>query len=377
MARPRKFNVDVQNLYCKTDTRTNKVYWQYKHPVTGRFIGLGTDRDAAIDAAVEANRRIAESKSSHLNLLLSSVSDNNASPKVLASGMLIRTWAEKYLAIQHERMKAGEIKQCTVNARIYGVQVLLRSSADVPLSCADTKIFSTLIDEYKNRGKNRMGQSLRATWIDMFKEAQHAGEVAPGFNPAAATKSPRVKVARLRLDLSEWWQIFHKAEGKPYLQNGMLLALLTAQRPTDLCEMKFSDVWDDHLHIAQSKTGAKLALPLSLRLEQLGTSLGEVIERCRGTGRSKYILHYTIRGKKYGTQVKPTVMSVMFANARDATGINWKDGAPPSFYEQRSLSERLYYQQGIDTKVLLGHKHQRMTDLYHDDRGKEWTKLVI
>ena len=21
--------------------------------------------------------------------------------------------------------------------------------------------------------------------------------------------------------------------------------------------------------------------------------------------------------------------------------------------------------------------HQRMTDLYHDDRGKEWTKLVI
>ena len=123
MARPRKFNVDVQNLYCKTDTRTNKVYWQYKHPVTGRFIGLGTDRDAAIDAAVEANRRIAESKSSHLNLLLSSVSDNNASPKALASGMLIRTWAEKYLAIQHERMKAGEIKQCTVNARIYGAQV--------------------------------------------------------------------------------------------------------------------------------------------------------------------------------------------------------------------------------------------------------------
>ena len=67
----------------------------------------------------------------------------------------------------------------------------------------------------------------------------------------------------------------------------------------------------------------------------------------------------------------------MFANARDAAKINWGDGTPPSFYEQRSLSERLYHQQGIDTQVLLGHKHQRMTDLYHDDRGKEWTKLVI
>ena len=377
MARPRKFNVDVQNLYCKTDTRTNKVYWQYKHPVTGRFIGLGTDREAAIDAAIEANRRIAESQTSHLNVLLSSMAGNGSTTSPLASGMLIRTWADKYLAIQQDRMKSGEIKQCTVEARAYGVSVLLRTAADVPLSSADTKIFSTIIDEYRSRGKNRMGQSLRATWIDLFKEAQHAGEVAPGFNPAAATKSPRVKVSRLRLDLSEWKRIFQQAEGKPYLQNGMLLALLTAQRPMDLCGMKFSDIWDDHLHITQSKTGAKLALPLSLRLDPLGITLGEVVDRCRGTGRSKFLLHYTTRGRKYGTQVKPTVISVMFANARDAAKINWGDGTPPSFYEQRSLSERLYHQQGIDTQVLLGHKHQRMTDLYHDDRGKEWTKLVI
>ncbi|HCJ5889806.1 TPA: integrase, partial [Klebsiella pneumoniae] len=40
--------------------------------------------------------------------------------------------------------------------------------------------------------------------------------------------------------------------------------------------------------------------------------------------------------------------------------------------EQRSLSERLYREQGIDTQKLLGHKTMKMTDRYNDDRGKEW-----
>ncbi|MCP0941511.1 integrase, partial [Klebsiella pneumoniae] len=52
-------------------------------------------------------------------------------------------------------------------------------------------------------------------------------------------------------------------------------------------------------------------------------------------------------------------------------------GTPPSFHEQRSLSERLYREQGIDTQILLGHTSKTMTDRYNDSRGKEWKKLVI
>lgn len=33
-----------------------------------------------------------------------------------------------------------------------------------------------------------MAQVVRTTLIDVFKEAQHAGEVPPGYNPAEATK---------------------------------------------------------------------------------------------------------------------------------------------------------------------------------------------
>lgn len=45
----------------------------------------------------------------------------------------------------------------------------------------------------------------------------------------------------------------------------MLLAVVTGQRLGDIPDMKFSDVWDDMLHIEQEKTGVKLAIPLSLR----------------------------------------------------------------------------------------------------------------
>lgn len=44
----------------------------------------------------------------------------------------------------------------------------------------------------------------------------------------------------------------------------------------------------------------------------------------------------------------------------------------PTFHEQRSLSERLYREQGVDTQKLLGHKTQKMTDRYNDDREKDW-----
>lgn len=59
-ARPRKHNVKIPNLYCKLDKRTSKIYWQYRHPVTGSFIGFGTDDEAAKAAAIEMNRITAE-----------------------------------------------------------------------------------------------------------------------------------------------------------------------------------------------------------------------------------------------------------------------------------------------------------------------------
>ena len=73
-------------------------------------------------------------------------------------------------------------------------------------------------------------------------------------------------------------------------------------------------------------------------------------------------------------------LSARFEEAREGAGLEFKEGLPPSLHEFRSLSERLYRAQGINTMVLLGHKHQSMTDIYNDDRGLtkgEWKTLSI
>ena len=63
-------------------------------------------------------------------------------------------------------------------------------------------------------------------------------------------------------------------------------------------------------------------------------------------------------------------MSYRFEQVREGalTDKEW-DGFPPSLHECRSLSERLYREQGIDTMRLLGNSRQSMTDLYNNDRG--------
>ena len=159
----------------------------------------------------------------------------------------------------------------------------------------------------------------------------------------------------------------------------MLLALLTGQRISDITKMKFSDVWDGHLHVQQEKTGARIAIPLSLRCEVLGLSLEEVINRCRDSILSPYILHHTRRSgsSERGDPVTPHTLRAHFMAARKATGLKWETGAAPTFHEQRSLSERLYRKQGVDTRTLLGHKRQEMTDKYNDDRDPGWKRLVV
>lgn len=43
----------------------------------------------------------------------------------------------------------------------------------------------------------------------------------------------------------------------------------------------------------------------------------------------------------------------------------------------RSFAERTYRDAGYDTKVILGHKHQKMTDKYNDERLDDYTYITI
>lgn len=112
----------------------------------------------------------------------------------------------------------------------------------------------------------------------------------------------------------------------------------------------------------------------------LNITLAQVIKRCRDRGVSPWLLHHVTssRNVKAGEQVGENSLSVSFKLAIDSTGNSVEDGKTmPTFHEQRSLSERLYEGQGINTQQLPGHSSDRMTAQYHNDRGLEWAKVKV
>lgn len=373
-ARPRKNNVSVPNLYPLYSRKVNKVYWRYKHPVTGKFHALGTNEAEAIAIATEANTRLAEQRTRQIL----AISDRTATSK--GKAITTSTWLDRYQAIQDDRLKSGDIRLNTYKQKAKPVSLLRERAGMKLISAVDVRDIAQLLDEYIAAGRPRMAQVVRSVLIDVFKEAQHYGEVPPGYNPALATKQPRRKITRQRLSLEEWKKIFDIADATHrYMGNAMLLALVTGQRLGDISRMKFSDIWDDHLHVIQEKTGSKIAIPLSLRLNAINWSLRDVVARCRDYAVSAYLVHFfrSTSQAERGAQVKANTLTMNFSKARDLARIDWGEGSPATFHEQRSLSERLYKEQGLDTQKLLGHKTQQQTDRYHDDRGKGWSKVAL
>lgn len=373
-ARPRKNNVSVPNLYPLYSRKVNKVYWRYKHPVTAKFHSLGTNEAEAIAIATEANSRLAEQRTRQIL----AISDRIATSK--GKAITTSTWLDRYQAIQDDRLESGDIKLNTYKQKAKPVSLLRERAGMKLISSVDVRDIAQLLDEYITAGQPRMAQVVRSVLIDVFKEAQHYGEVPPGYNPALATKQPRRKITRQRLSLEEWQKIFDIADARHrYMGNAMLLALVTGQRLGDISRMKFSDIWDDHLHVIQEKTGSKIAIPLSLRLNAINWSLRDVVARCRDYAVSPYLVHFfrTTSQAERGAQVKANTLTMNFSKARDLAGIDWGEGSPATFHEQRSLSERLYEAQGVDTQKLLGHKSPNQTAKYHDDRGKEWAKIKV
>lgn len=202
-------------------------------------------------------------------------------------------------------------------------------------------------------------------------------------SPAAHVKPPRAPGLRKRLTLETWQSMMTLAKTGPqrWVPAMLLLALATGQRRADLAKMKFSDVVDGHLRIEQQKKarkliGARVAIPLTLRLEATDMTLGDVIELCRGIGAPGE----TLLRQSNGKPIEMSSLSARFAEhiAAVVGPDAYKQYERPSLHEVRSLSARTYISEGMAPAVvqtLLGHKHAEMTALYLNDRGltdAEW-----
>lgn len=285
----------------------------------------------------------------------------------------VSQWAAQYDAI----LSALPIKPKTLQNKRCNVAHIVAAIGTAPIRSVRPMDIAIMVRSIWDSGRQFTARRVLIEAKSMMNEAVLAGWIHT--NPADAVKPLPARIRRRRLTLDQWqaihaWSI---ENGQPWHPHALRLALVSGQRRADLCKMGPSDVWGSHLHVIQQKTSARIALPLSLKLDALDLTLGDVIDACKGYAPPGE----TFIRKKNGTRLGAAALSAMFKHARDAACEEWGgDGLAPTLHECRSLSERLYRAQGIDTKTLLGHKRQSMTDDYNDDRGlsrNDWKTLVL
>lgn len=377
------------NLYSKTVDGV--TYFQYKDRRTGQFIGLGTDKAAAIKDANAMNPVIAAQLASWR---IESIITETPSRKQTGKGRSVEAYYEDRYSPDMEAQKArGEIGSSTVYNRRSAMNGVINLKGQVLVSEFTGKDAVDIYTHYEEQGKTRMAQSIRSALVDFFRHSIGDGERTD--NPILLTRTPKHEVKRQRLLLDEYLAIHDTAvqlakDGQVpwFLPRGMNLMLTCGQRPGDVVKFMFTDVkpidGDPCLHVIPSKNKGKvlLQIPTRLRLDAVDLSLADAIADCRDQVLSRYMLHYDRQrgGRiKKGAYTSENTLNRHFVTARNASGLTWDEtkGTPPTIYELRSLAKRLYMKQGIDTKTLLGHSTEQMDKLYADGRGREWTKLVL
>lgn len=293
-------------------------------------------------------------------------------------GISAKEWIKRYQQIQRDRLDSGEISSETFknksgHARLFAEKFGSRGIKDI-----ETKDIVAIIDAYKAEGKLSMAHVLRATWKDIYKEAQYAGEVDSGYNPPEHVRNIRLKAQRQRITEHD---IIAIMKTRTYMKNSNLraaikLAITTGLRISDIASLKFSDVKDGYLFVATQKSRGKtkLAFPLTLTNPFLNESLDAIIKECRS---SRIVTQYLIHGKngeKKGKKLNRIYLSELFRQAKMRCEPQVSESTF-SFHELRSFAERTYRSEGYDTKTLLGHKSQEMTDRYNDDRQERYTYI--
>jgi integrase len=124
-----------------------------------------------------------------------------------------------------------------------------------------------------------------------------------------------------------------------------------------------------------------MKLRIALTLDAIGLSIDDVVKQCRDRFVSKHRIHCTrhYQGVKPGDQLNAERIGKAFKEARDKAGIKPAEGKTPrAFHEIRSLAKRFHEEQydSAFTQKLLGHKSAKMTALYYDSRGSEWSEIA-
>ncbi len=332
------------NLYLKHGS-----YYLWRDPRNGKTHGLGNDRGSAINQAIEANHHIAGQEAATLVDRLTGVAERT-----------VGDWCDEW---EKEHPKAR-------------TKLLKEALGHIVLAKLEPLQIAQWLKRWDQ--KLRMRQAMLSTAKVVFGGAIGAGWIKT--NPATDLTTTTPQTTRERLTLDAYKKILSCAD--PVLAKAMNLALVTGQRRGDIMKLQWSQVSDGHLHVIQSKAkdaerASKIRIPLGLHIAALNLTVGSAIAACKDNVLSKYMLHH-VRHQgmaKPGNKFRDKTIEQLFREARDAAGISAENG--PTFHEIRSLAARLYKAQGIDVRVLLGHKTDEMVALYQDNRGAEWLTVQL
>ena len=338
-----------QNLYLDARRGT----YRYRRPTDGVWFPFGSDRAKAIDAAKQ------------LNLEFMRGADLVHKVQGVASDL----FSEFLDTYERDILPPRELAKGTLDLYAVRFRQFRRAFEGLAVDQITIRIVAELLDSLTPRAANQ----ARALLIDVFNHAASKG-LCPD-NPAASTIAKLEKKQRKRHTIEGVRAIRDKAPA--WLQNAIDLALITAQRRTDILAMRFDDVRDGHLYVVQQKT-SKASDAAWIRFK-VTPQLQAVLTRCRDNVPSPFLIHRRperkrqkqAEQKEHWTKIEERYLTRAFKEAREQAGCyaNWTDEEQPGFHEIRALSLHLYKKAGKDGQRIAGHASEEMTKNYQRDHA--------
>lgn len=352
------------NLY-----RGNGNSWRYRHPVTGKFHSMGRDKAAAIQAARKLNSLLIQEQD-----LVSNVTGKTIS---------FKEFCEQYL--QEKRRKDGR-PLADNSKKSYQLQLnrLYKIWGNQTLECITLKMVNDQLDELTPSNR----KAVRSLLSNIFDVAMSKG-LCPD-NPARVTLTKHVQKQRKRHTLAGLQQI--REHSPLWLQNAIDLSLLTTQRRSDIVNLRWTDIYDGYIHIAQQKTtddpidDFEVMEGAGYVRIKIDSELQKVLDRCKsGKVQSPFVISQIPRrktkneNKEHWTQILPQYLSEEFLRIVKLSRAypKLKGRQIPTFHEIRALAIFLHKKAGHSAQALAGHSNEKMTHHYESGHEIVWNDVDV
>lgn len=184
-------------------------------------------------------------------------------------------------------------------------------------------------------------------------------------NPVQGIRKHRTDPRRFYADDATWAAV--REMGATHVQDAMDIAYLTAQRPSDVLDMRWGQIKDGALEVQQGKTGKRLRI---LLIDSgVKTELGLVLDRIRArAGRTGSVF---LIADANGQPYKLRTFRTHFDTARAAAlkeHPKMKDSIEALWFSD-ARSKAASDMDGQHAQALLGHTEQKVTETVYRRRG--------